>query len=232
VVHVLIGLRRSILRHQAARTNPAALAVMGGLVLASAVGTLLAGLVRYPSPAAGTSVLALVFALWLGGRTAQTALSGDPVLRPELFSLLPLSRRRLAFALLGVGTLDPAGPFMAVALAALVVRGARLGVVPAITGVAAVILTLALASVVGTVAGAALGPGSRRGHDTGTIITAVAISAVAVAATLLPAPVAALRDGRRGGAPRTSAAGPCSPGRRPARWRPRSSGCGAGIRSG
>ena len=195
MVHVLIGLRRTILRHQAARTNPAALAVLGVLVLASAVGTLLAGLARYPSPAAATSVLALVFALWLGGRAAQTALSGDPVLRPELFSLLPLSRRRLAFALLGVGTLDPAGPFMAVALAALVVRGARLGVGPAITGVAAVILTLALASAAGTVAGAVLGPGSRRGHDTGTIITALAISAVAVAATLLPALVTALRDG-------------------------------------
>jgi ABC-2 type transport system permease protein len=195
MVHVLIGLRRTILRHQAARTNPAALIVMGVLVLASAAGTLLAGLAHYPSPAAGTSVLALVFALWLGGRTAQTALSGDPVLRPELFSLLPLSRRRLAFALLSVGALDPAGPFMAVALAALVAHGAQAGVIPAVTGVAAVILTLALASVVGTVAGAALGPGSRRGHDTGTIVTAVAISAVAVAATLLPALVAALKDG-------------------------------------
>jgi ABC-2 type transport system permease protein len=195
MVHVLIGMRRTILRHQAARTNPAALAVLGVLVLASAVGTLLAGLVRYPSPAAGTSVLALVFALWLAGRAAQTALSGDPVLRPELFSLLPLSRRRLAAALLGIGALDPAGPFMAVALAALVVHGARLGVIPAIIGVAAVILTLALASVVGTVAGAVLGPGSRRGHDTGTIIIAVAISAVAVAATLLPALVAALTGG-------------------------------------
>jgi ABC-2 type transport system permease protein len=195
VVHVLIGLRRTILRHQAARTNPAALALTGVLVLASAAGTLLAGVVRYPSPAAATSVLALVFALWLGGRTAQTALSGDPVLRPELFSLLPLPRRRLAVALLGVGTLDPAGPFLAVALAALVVHGARLGVAPALAGVAAVILTLALASVAGTVAGAVLGPGSRRGHDTGTIITAVAISAVAVAATLLPALVTALRDG-------------------------------------
>jgi ABC-2 type transport system permease protein len=195
MVRVLIALRRTVLRHQAARTNPAALVVTAVLVLASAVGTIWVGLVRYPSLAAGTSVLALVLALWLGGRTAQSALGGDPVLRPELFSLLPLPRRRLAFSLLAVGALDPGGLFLAVALGALIARGARLGAGPAVTAAGVVLLTLALASVLATVAGAALGPGSRRGHDTGTIVTAVALSALAVAATLLPALVGALRAG-------------------------------------
>jgi ABC-2 type transport system permease protein len=195
MVHVLIGLRRTVLAHQAARTNRAGLLVLGVLILASAAGTVLAGLVRYPSLAAGTSVLALVFVLWVGGRTAQSALGGDPVLRPELFGLLPLPRRALAFSLLAVGGLDPGGLFLAVALAALIARGARLGIAPAVTGAGAVILTLALSSVLATVAGAALGPGSRRGHDLGTILTAVALSALAVGATLLPALVAALRAG-------------------------------------
>ena len=195
MVRVLIALRRTILRHQAARTNQAVLLVTAALVLASALGTIWLGLVRYPSPAAATSVLALVFTLWLGGRTAQTALASDPVLRPELFSLLPLPRRRLAFSLLAVGGLDPAGLFTAVALTALIARGARLGILPALIGLAAVILTLVLASVLATVAGGVLGPGSRRGHDTGTIITAVAISALAVAGTLLPAIASALRNG-------------------------------------
>jgi ABC-2 type transport system permease protein len=195
MVRVLIALRRTVLRHQAARTNPAALVVTAVLVLVSAVGTIWVGLVRYPSLAAGTSVLALVFALWLGGRTAQSALGGDPVLRPELFSLLPLPRRRLAFSLLAVGAFDPGGLFLAVALGALIARGARLGAGPAVTAAGAVLLTLALASVLATVAGAALGPGSRRGHDTGTIVTAVALSALAVTATLLPALVGALRAG-------------------------------------
>ena len=59
----------------------------------------------------------------------------------------------------------------------------------------AVLLSLALASVLSTIAGAVLGPGSRRGHDVGTIVTAVALSVVAVAATLLPALDTALRRG-------------------------------------
>ena len=57
------------------------------------------------------------------------------------------------------------------------------------------ILSLTLASVLSTIAGAVLGPGSRRGHDAGTIVTAVALSVVAVAATLLPALDTALRRG-------------------------------------
>jgi ABC-2 type transport system permease protein len=192
MVRILIALRRTIIRHQLARTNPAALLVGAVLVLISALGTIWLGLVSYPTPAAATDVLALLFALWLGGRVAQSALAGDAVLRPEVFSLLPLERRRLAFSLLGVGLLDPAGLFTAIAFAALIARGARLGPVPAVIGV---VVTLVLASVLSTIAGAALGPGSRRGHDAGTVVTAVAISAIAVAATVLPVLDAALRRG-------------------------------------
>ena len=195
MVRILIALRRTIIRHQLARTNPAALLVGAVLVLISALGTSWLGLVSYPTPAAATDVLALLFALWLGGRVAQSALAGDAVLRPEVFSLLPLERRRLAFSLLVVGLLDPAGVFTAIAFAALIARGARLGPGPAVIGLVAVIVTLALASVLSTIAGAALGPGSRRGHDVGTIVTAVAISAIAVAATVLPVLDAALRRG-------------------------------------
>ena len=195
MVRVLIALRRTILRNQLARTNPAMLLAGAGLVLLSAVGTIWLGLVGYPTVSAGTDVLALVFLLWVGGRVAQSALAGDAVLRPELFSLLPLSRRRLARSLLVVGLLDPAGVFMAIAFCALIARGARLGAGPAAVAVLAVILSLTLASVLSTIAGAALGPGSRRGHDVGTIVTAVALSVVAVAATLLPALDTALRRG-------------------------------------
>jgi ABC-2 type transport system permease protein len=195
MVRILIALRRTVVRHQLAGTSPAVLLVGAGVVLVPALGTVWLGMARYPNPAAGTDVLALLLALWLGGRVAQSALVGDAVLRPEIFSLLPLQRRRLAFSLLVVGLLDPVGLFMAVAFAALIARGARLGPGATVTGVVAVILLLVLASVLSTVAGAALGPGSRRGHDTGTIVTAVAISAIAVAGTLLPALDAALRRG-------------------------------------
>jgi ABC-2 type transport system permease protein len=195
VVRVLIALRRAILRNQLARTNPAMLLIGAGLVLISAVGTIWLGLVAYPDPAAATGVLALVFALWVGGRVAQSALAGDAVLRPEVFGLLPLDRRRLARSLLVVGLLDPAGVFMAIAFGALIARAASLGAAPTAVAVLAVVFSLALASVLSTIAGAVLGPGSRRGHDAGTIVTAVALSVVAVAATLLPALDTALRRG-------------------------------------
>ena len=193
MVRVLIALRRTIVAHQLARTNTAALLAAAGVALLSALGTLWLGIVRYPDPAAASGVLALLFTLWLAGRIAQSALAGEPVLRPELFSLLPLPRRRLACSLLIVGSLDPAGLFMAVALSALIARGARLGLAPALVGVLAVAATLAVASVASTAAAAVLGPGSRRGHDAGTIVTAVALSALAVAGTLLPALIATLR---------------------------------------
>ena len=112
-----------------------------------------------------------------------------------MFSLLPLDRRRLALSLLAVGLLDPAGVFMAIAFAALIARGARLGAAPTAIGLLAVIVTLLLASVLATIASAVLGPGSRRGHDVGTIVTAVAISAIAVAGTLIPVLDTALRRG-------------------------------------
>jgi len=195
MVRVLIALRRTILRNQLARTNQATLLVGAGVVLLSAVGTIWLGLVSYPSLAAGTAVLALVFLLWAGGRVAQSALAGDAVLRPEVFALLPLDRGRLARSLLIVGLLDPAGVFMAIAFSALIARAAGLGAGPTVIAAAAVLLTLALTSVLATVAGAALGPGSRRGHDVGTIVTAVALSVVAVAGTLLPALDTALRRG-------------------------------------
>jgi ABC-2 type transport system permease protein len=195
MVRVLIALRRTVVRNQLARTNAAMLVIGAGLVLLSAVGTIWLGLVTYPNQAAATNVLALVFLLWAGGRIAQSALAGDAVLRPELFSLLPLDRRRLARSLLVVGLLDPAGAFMAIAFCALIARGAPLGGAATAVAVVGVLLSLALASVLSTIAGASLGPGSRRGHDVGTIVTAVALSVVAVAATLLPALDTRLRRG-------------------------------------
>ena len=195
MVRILIALRRTILRNQLARTNPAMLLTGAGVVLISALGTIWLGLVSYPHPAAATDVLALVFLLWVAGRVTQSALAGDAVLRPEVFSLLPLERRRLARSLLIVGLLDPAGVFTTIAFGALIAWGARLGAAAAAVAVVAVVLTLALASVLSTIAGAVLGPGSRRGHDVGTIVTAVALSVVAVAATLLPALDTALRRG-------------------------------------
>lgn len=194
MVRVLIDLRRTIARHQLATSAPAAVWAMVLLAVVSAVGTLLLGWVHYAQPAAATDVLALVSALWVGGRLAQCALSGEPFLRPELFALLPLPRGRLARAVLLVGLLDPANLLLAVALGAIVRNAADLGPAAVLTAVGGVALTVLLTSALTTMATGLLGPGSRRGHDAGTVGTAVLISVIAVSGTLLPTLVAVLRN--------------------------------------
>jgi ABC-2 type transport system permease protein len=204
MVHVLIDLRRSIVRHRLADVRPAgvrpadvrpaALFALLGLAVLSAVGTLSLGWVRYADPATATDVLALVSALWITGRLAQCAMSGEPSLHPEMFALLPLHRRRLGRALVIVGLLDPANGLLMVALAATFVHALRLGPIAAMTAVVAIALTVVMTSVLATTVSGLLGPGARRGHDAATIATAVLIGAVAVAGTLLPALVSALRD--------------------------------------
>jgi ABC-2 type transport system permease protein len=194
VVRVLIDLRRTVVRHQLAGAHPAAVVATLLLALLSAVGTLLLGWVRYPHAATASDVLALVWMLWVGGRLAQCALTGEPVLRPELFALLPLPRRRLGRALLVVGLLDPANVLLAVALAGAVRVGARLGPAATVVAVVGIVLTVLLTSVLATLVAGLLGPGSRRGHDAGTVVTALLISVIAVAGTLLPALISALRD--------------------------------------
>ena len=159
MVRVLIGLRRAVARHQLAGTSTAALAVTAALVLVAAVATLLTGWMSYAREATATDVLALVSLLWIGGRIAQSALSGEPFLRPEMFSLLPLPRRRLGWSLLLVGLLDPANVLAAVALSAVLVHGIRLGPAAAVTAVFAVAFTVTAGSVLSTVAAGILGPG-------------------------------------------------------------------------
>jgi ABC-2 type transport system permease protein len=193
VVRVLIGLRRAIARHQLTGTSTAAVAVTGALVLVTAVGTLLTGWLSFRREAAATDVLALVSLLWIGGRVTQSALAGEPFLRPELFSLLPLPRRRLAWSLVLTGLLDPVNLLVLLALSAVLVHGLRVGPAAAVTSVFAVLLTVIAGSVLATVAAGVLGPGSRRGRDAGTVIVAAAISLLAMAGTMLPVLVSALR---------------------------------------
>ncbi|HTZ24507.1 MAG TPA: hypothetical protein VMC83_10995 [Streptosporangiaceae bacterium] len=194
MVRVLIGLRAAMTRNQLRLGNRGAL--IAGLILAmlSGASTLYLGTVSYPGLAAGTDVIALVFGLWLGGHLAQKALSGEPTLRPEMFALLPLRRRALAGALLATNLADPALIFFAVPFAAVIALGAQAGTVAAIVGVAGAVLTIMLIGVAGTVAGGILGPGARRGHDIGTMVTALAISVISVAGITLPWLVTALRE--------------------------------------
>jgi len=174
-----------------APTLPLLLAVVVGLAFAT--GTLVLGFAHHDRPGAAGDILAAVFALWLGGQIAQAALSGgESTLRPEIFALLPLPPRRLAWSLLLVGLTDPVLLLLLVAYAALVPVGVRGGLAATVTALVATVLTTLMTAMLSTIAGGVLGPGARRGRDLGTIVTALAISLLALSGTLLPAAIATL----------------------------------------
>lgn len=194
MVSLLIDMRRTIARRGLERRGAGWLVGAGVLGAVAALGTLALGVVPDADPAVGADVLALLFALWVGGRLAQSALSGgDGTLRPELFAPLGLPRRRLARSLLIAGLLDPGLALLAIALGAVIAFGAHAGAAAALVGLAGALLTTLLAGIASTVLGALLAPGSRRGRDAGMVITAAAISLVALAGTLAPALIGALR---------------------------------------
>jgi ABC-2 type transport system permease protein len=197
MVRLLIGLRATIARNQLARGSAAAIWAAVAFGLASAAGTLALGVVHGPEVDGSLDRVSAVLLLWLGGQLAMGALNGgDAALRPELLALLPLDRRRLAWALLVVGLCDLALVIVAIAYAAVIAVAAGLGAAAVVVAVAGVAGLLVLTSVATTIAGGTLGPGSRRGRDLGTVVVAVAISFLAVAATLLPGLLSRLQVGR------------------------------------
>ena len=197
MVRILIALRATITRNQLARGSAAAIWTAVAFGLASAAGTLTLGIVHGSDVNGTVDRVSAVLVLWLGGQLAQSALNGgDAALRPELLAVLPLDRRRLARALLVVGLCDPALVIVAIAYAAVIALAAGLGAAAVIVAVAGVAGLLTATSAAVTVAGGTLGPGSRRGRDLGTVVLAVAISFLAVAATLLPGLLSGLQAGR------------------------------------
>jgi hypothetical protein len=70
---------------------------------------------------------------------------GAPLLRAEHFALIPVPPRRLAVGLLGAAFAGITTAVTLLAFTRLVVFGARLGVLPALVAVPAVVLQLALA---------------------------------------------------------------------------------------
>ncbi len=185
MVGLLIRLRGSIEAHTPPRRRGWLLAA-GVLGLLAAASTLWLGLRASAVPGAATDTIAFVLALWVAGQVGQAALAGgDPVLPPELLALLPIPPRTLATALVVVTLRSPGTWITGVALAAVV--GHAAGEVPAVVvGVLGWALTVALTVAAATLAGVAVAPSARRGHDAATAATALVLSAVALAGTLLP----------------------------------------------
>ena len=197
MVSVLIDLRTTIGRHQLQRTSSWALWAGLALGLLAALGTLALGVLHGQTVTGALDAVSAVLALWFGGQLVQAAVNGgESALRPELLALLPLPRRRLAWALLVVGLCDPALAFVALAYAAVIAVAVGISVAAGLLAAGGISCLLVLTGVGAVVVGGILGPGARRGRDLGTILVAVAISVLAVAGALLPTVLSALRDGR------------------------------------
>lgn len=197
MVRLLIRMRATMLGHTPTnRFGKLSILLTLLFSLALAVGTLLSGFARYPTPEDGLAVLGIASALWFFGRIGYTAFAGgDASLRWELFRLLPVTRARLARSLLVVGLLDPGGVIMAIALSAALPIGARAGIVATAIAVLGVLLSVVLINVLVTVVGALQPHSARRTRDTGTVVVAFVISLVAVAGTALTGLTAALAGG-------------------------------------
>ena len=197
LTRTLLALRGALLAHGAGGAAAWAAAALG---LVSALATLLLGFAAAPRVGGTADLIALALALWMLGRIAVAALSGgDAALRVEYFRLLPIPRRRLARSLLLVSLADPALVLLALAAGSLVVLGARNGASATVGALAGLLLTVLLTGVLATLAGALVPADSRRRRDAGTLLIALATSAVTVLGALLPLLSSTLRQERSAG---------------------------------
>ncbi|GAB1513694.1 hypothetical protein [Actinophytocola sp. KF-1] len=172
VVGVLVRMRWRVLRHslrgkQAIATG---LGFLAGMVAAG--GTLVVAGVSFDH---SSDVLAAVYLMWTVGWLFAPLLSGggDETLRPEHFTLLPLSPRQLAAGLLGAAFVGVPAIVTGVAFLGLLLHadGAHVLVAVVVAPLQLVFVVL-LSRVVMAGLGAVLR--SRRGRDLGILLTAVA----------------------------------------------------------
>lgn len=177
MVGVLIRTRLAVLRHSLSGQR---LLVMGtGAVvgLALAAGTVGVGVVDLPSPEISTDVLAATFLIWTLGWALLPVItgSGDDLLRPEHYRLVPVPVAQLARGLLLAGLVGVPPVITLIGFTALIVQGARSGPVAVVVGVAGTLLQFVVVILLSRVVTAALGSllASRRGRDVGMMVLVV-----------------------------------------------------------
>jgi ABC-2 type transport system permease protein len=174
----LIGMRRTLARNSpGGSATVLTLRVVG---LALAVGTLLLGLVRFDDPGRSVDLLATLTLGWLiGWVMGPIVVRGAGLgLRPEWFALVPIPPRRLAAGLLGASFAGFAPAVTLLAFGALAVAAGRLGVLPVLVTVPAMLLQLTVVVLASRVVVAALAAtlSSRRGQELGGLLMAVVIA--------------------------------------------------------
>ncbi|MER7845157.1 hypothetical protein ABTZ03_14570 [Kitasatospora sp. NPDC096077] len=155
---VLTGMKLAVLRRSMSGPRAASLIAGGACGALAAVGTVLLGLVDFPTPEAGVGTVALVLLVWtVGWAVGPTLTGGDPTLRLSYFTLVPQRPGRLALGLLAASFVGVTPLVSLVAFAVLVVLGAGFGLLPALVAVPALLLQLLFVVVLGKVAVQGLG---------------------------------------------------------------------------
>ena len=152
VVLTLAKLKLTLLRRSITGSRGAwilAGAVIGGCLALSTVA--LCALYSASEAILG-DLLGVVYALWLVGWIVGPVWGGAPLVRTEHFALIPLPRRQLTLGLLGAAFVGITTVVTLLAFISLVVFGARLGVLPALVAVPAVVLQLVLVVVLSRLA--------------------------------------------------------------------------------
>ncbi|QSY50342.1 MULTISPECIES: hypothetical protein [Streptomyces] len=193
----LIQMKFAVLRRDL--SGPRATWVFSGAVagLAMAASTIAMATVDAPDLGTVRDLLAVLFALWTLGWMLGPVATGQPVLRAEQFALQPIPRRRLALGLLGAGFVAVTAVVSLVAFAALLVFGLRLGTVPALVSVPALLLQLTLAVLLSRLMGRLFGAlaRSRVGAVLGAVLTATMLVVASSGWIVFSALDAVLRTG-------------------------------------
>ncbi|KFU76674.1 ABC-2 type transport system permease protein [Amycolatopsis lurida] len=198
---LLIRMKLAVLRNSmnGRRAGRLVTGAVAGLTLAAGL-ILLAGR-DYPVASLRFDVLGAGFALWTAGWLLGPALfgGGDETLRPEQFSLLPLTPRRLA-AGLAASSFVGVGPLVTlVAFSALVVASVKtgLGAAAAVVGLLAVALQLSVCVLASRLITAVLGQvmRSKVGAALAALVSAAILAGLHSSWVLSPLAQTALRTG-------------------------------------
>ncbi|MFD8494200.1 hypothetical protein [Amycolatopsis sp. NPDC059657] len=201
MVGVFVGMKLRVMRHSLRGNRKAGTIIGGVLGLIAAIITLSYGTVSFANPGTSVDLLASIYALWLlGWILGPVMMGGDETLRPEHFSLLPLSGRKLATGLLAASFVGVTTLVSLIAFAGLFFYGQRLGGGAALVGLVFTVLQLVLVVLMYRVVTGLLGAllSTRKGKDLALVLVALfALSGVGLQ-YLLNTLGPAIIDGRAG----------------------------------
>jgi hypothetical protein len=161
VALTLVRLKLTLLRRSMTGSRGGWMVIGTVLGVCLALGTVALGaLYRASGPVLG-DLLGVVYALWMVGWIVGPVWGGAPLVRAEHFALLPVPRRQLAVGLLGAAFAGITTAVTLLAFLSLVVFGARVGLLPALVAVPAVVLQLMLVVMLSRLAATGFGQVAR-----------------------------------------------------------------------